>query len=117
MVQLLAGIISRGPNPGRSHGSADTLPLRHSANFIIRIAYLIGVSQDSSQCYCFRIIKQLEMGLSYHISTDNHSLWDLFVSVGVHQIQHLINKTTAMHDHGSIPYVGVAPAQFAVVVQ
>ena len=34
MVQLLAGIISlrraRGPNPGRSHGSADTL--RHSAN-------------------------------------------------------------------------------------
>ena len=36
MVQLLARIISlrrvRGPNPGRSHGSADTLPLRHSAN-------------------------------------------------------------------------------------
>ena len=36
MVQLLVGIISlkrvRGPNPGRSHGSADTLPLHHSAN-------------------------------------------------------------------------------------
>ena len=38
MVQLLAGIISLRrvlkANPGRSHGSADTLPLRHSANFI-----------------------------------------------------------------------------------
>ena len=37
MVQLLAGIISLRrvleANPGRSHGSADTLPLRHSANF------------------------------------------------------------------------------------
>ena len=36
VVQLLAGIISlrRVPeaNPGRSHGSADTLPLRHSAS-------------------------------------------------------------------------------------
>ena len=36
MVQLLAGIISLRrvleANPGRSHGSADTLPLRHSAN-------------------------------------------------------------------------------------
>ena len=35
MVQLLAGIISLRrvlkANPGRSHGSADTLPLRHSA--------------------------------------------------------------------------------------
>ena len=38
MVQLLAGIISLRrvleANPGRSHGSADTLPLRHSANLI-----------------------------------------------------------------------------------
>ena len=38
MVQLLAGIISlrqvREANPGRSHGSADTLQLRHSANII-----------------------------------------------------------------------------------
>ena len=38
MVQLLAGIISLRrvleANPGRSHGSADTLPLRHSANRI-----------------------------------------------------------------------------------
>ena len=37
MAQLLGGIISlrrvRGPNPGRSHGSADTLPLHHSANY------------------------------------------------------------------------------------
>ena len=37
MVQLLAGIISLRrvleANPGRSHGSADTLPLRHSANY------------------------------------------------------------------------------------
>ena len=36
MVQLLAGIISLRrvleANPGRSHGSADTLRLRHSAN-------------------------------------------------------------------------------------
>ena len=36
MVQLLAGIISLRrvleANPGRSYGSADTLPLRHSAN-------------------------------------------------------------------------------------
>ena len=41
MVQLLAGIISlrrvRGPNPGRSHGSADPIPLRHSVNpWVIR---------------------------------------------------------------------------------
>ena len=38
MVQLLAGIISLRrvleANPGRSHGSADTLPLRHSAKYI-----------------------------------------------------------------------------------
>ena len=38
MVQLLAGIISLRraleANPGRSHGSADTLPLRHSSNLI-----------------------------------------------------------------------------------
>ena len=38
MVQLLAGIISLRrvleANPGRSHGSVDTLPLRHSANNI-----------------------------------------------------------------------------------
>ena len=38
MVQLLAEIISLRrvleANPGRSHGSADTLPLRHSANII-----------------------------------------------------------------------------------
>ena len=36
MVQLLARIISLRrvleANPGRSHGSADTLPLRHTAN-------------------------------------------------------------------------------------
>ena len=35
MVQFLAGIISlrrvRGPNPGHSHGSTDTLPLHHSS--------------------------------------------------------------------------------------
>ena len=39
MVQLLAGIISLRrvleANPGRSHGSADTLPLRHSANYLL----------------------------------------------------------------------------------
>ena len=38
MVQSLAGIISLRrvleANPGRSHGSADILPLRHSANYI-----------------------------------------------------------------------------------
>ena len=37
MVQLLAGIISLRrvleAKPGRSHGSTDTLPLRHSANY------------------------------------------------------------------------------------
>ena len=38
MVQLLAGIISLRwvleANPGRSHSSADTLLLRHSANWV-----------------------------------------------------------------------------------
>ena len=38
MVQFLAGIISLRrvleANPGRSHDRADTLPLRHSANYI-----------------------------------------------------------------------------------
>ena len=38
MVQLLARIISLRrvleANPGRLHGSADTLPLRHSANIM-----------------------------------------------------------------------------------
>ena len=44
MVQLLAGIISLRrvleANPGRSRGSADTLPLRHSARIKFRLMYL-----------------------------------------------------------------------------
>ena len=51
MVQFLAGIISlrrvRGPNPGRSHGSADTLPLRHSANIIISFAIYVFFSNNA----------------------------------------------------------------------
>ena len=48
MVQLLAGIISLrrvlGANPARSHGSADTLPLRHSAT-LIKIPIILGGDQ------------------------------------------------------------------------
>ena len=53
MVQLLAGIISlrrvRGPNPGRSHGSADTLPLRHSANLGMTNKQLGGRWNETSE--------------------------------------------------------------------
>ena len=49
MVQLLVGIISlrrvREANPGRSHGSTDTLPLRRSA---IAIHHRISLSSPSA---------------------------------------------------------------------
>ena len=52
MVQLLAGIISLRrvleANPGRSHGSADTLPLRHIYHVIIPVHRVRVTSQVSS---------------------------------------------------------------------
>ena len=52
MVQLLAGIISLRrvleANPGRSHGSADTLPLRHSANYTQMYTRELWVSVSGS---------------------------------------------------------------------
>ena len=59
MVQLLAGIISLRrvleANPGRLHGSADTLPLRHSANLccvcVFVCAWRVGVGGGVG-CVC-----------------------------------------------------------------
>ena len=88
MVQLLAGIISlrrvRGPNPGRSHGSADTLPLRHSANwcdvppakFLSRFEALL--SFYIAECYIFKTLKPLKyrhLPCSLQHSADNKDIY------------------------------------------
>ena len=80
MVQLLAGIISlrqvRGPKPGPSHGSADTLPLRHSANYFSSLSPApeintgnIAPSETTSEAY------YLEKMLTYHQWNFVEHLW------------------------------------------
>ena len=70
MVQLLARIISLRrvleANPGRSHGSADTLPLRQSANYISIISYT-----------------NLSPGIHFRSSSLNSSTNTLYILVGV----------------------------------
>ena len=114
MVQLLAGINSlrrvRGRNPGRSHGSVDTLPLRHSANWYNALDALYKMScQYRNSHYIWKDHLYIEM--SFLVTCSNWELNHVVDLCARHIRGILLNENCCLLIENSLKFVPGDPTE------